>query len=94
MENKKILFLSGTRADFGKLKSLITISQKSKTFDTSIFVTGMHLQKKYGYTVNEIEKSGFKNIYKFENHTEETSMDLTLSKTIQGLSVYVKQNKE
>lgn len=93
MENKKILFLSGTRADFGKLKSLITISQKSKTFDTCIFVTGMHLQKKYGYTVNEIEKSGFKNIYKFENHTEETSMDLTLSKTIQGLSVYVKQNK-
>lgn len=93
MENKKILFLSGTRADFGKLKSLITISQKSKTFDTSIFVTGMHLQKKYGYTVNEIEKSDFKNIYKFENQTEETSMDLTLSKTIQGLSVYVKQNK-
>ena len=93
MENKKILFLSGTRADFGKLKSLITISQKSKTFDTSIFVTGMHLQKKYGYTVNEIKKSDFKNIYKFENQTEETSMDLTLSKTIQGLSVYVKQNK-
>lgn len=93
MENKKILFLSGTRADFGKLKSLISISQKSKTFDTSIFVTGMHLQKKYGYTVNEIEKSDFKNIYKFENQTEETSMDLTLSKTIQGLSVYVKQNK-
>lgn len=93
MENKKILFLSGTRADFGKLKSLITISQKSKIFDTSIFVTGMHLQKKYGYTVNEIEKSDFKNIYKFENQTEETSMDLTLSKTIQGLSVYVKQNK-
>ena len=93
MENKKILFLSGTRADFGKLKSLISVSQKSSLFDVSIFVTGMHLQKEYGYTVNEIEKSGFKNIYTFENHTTETSMDLTLSKTIEGLSAHVKQNK-
>lgn len=93
MENKKILFLSGTRADFGKLKSLISVSQQSSLFDVSIFVTGMHLQKEYGYTVNEIEKSGFKNIYTFENHTTETSMDLTLSKTIEGLSAHVKQNK-
>ena len=45
MEKKKIIFLSGTRADFGKLKSLISISQKSPLFDVSIFVTGMHLQK-------------------------------------------------
>lgn len=93
MENKKILFLSGTRADFGKLKSLISISQKSPLFDVSIFVTGMHLQKEYGYTVNEIEKSGFENIYTFENHTTESSMDLTLSKTIEGLSAHVKENK-
>jgi UDP-N-acetylglucosamine 2-epimerase (hydrolysing) len=93
MENKKILFLSGTRADFGKLKSLISISQKSSLFDVSIFVTGMHLQKEYGFTVNEIEKSGFENIYTFENHTTESSMDLTLSKTIEGLSAYVKEIK-
>jgi UDP-N-acetylglucosamine 2-epimerase (hydrolysing) len=93
MKNKKILFLSGTRADFGKLKSLISVSQQSSLFDVSIFVTGMHLQKEYGYTVNEIEKSGFENIYTFENHTTESSMDLTLSKTIEGLSAYVKENK-
>ena len=93
MKNKNILFLSGTRADFGKLKSLITISQQSSMFEVSIFVTGMHLQKEYGYTVNEIKKSGFKNIYTFENQTTESSMDLTLSKTIEGLSTYVKKNK-
>jgi UDP-N-acetylglucosamine 2-epimerase (hydrolysing) len=93
MKNKKILFLSGTRADFGKLKSLINISQQSSLFDVSIFVTGMHLQKEYGYTVNEIKKSGFKNIHTFENHTAESSMDLTLSKTIEGLSAHIKGNK-
>jgi UDP-N-acetylglucosamine 2-epimerase (hydrolysing) len=87
--NKKILYLTGTRADFGKLKSLIEKTSKTDFFETYIFATGMHLQKKYGYTVEEIEKCGYKNIYKFINHTSETTMDQTLAKTIQGFSNYV-----
>ena len=89
--SKTIVFLSGTRADFGKLKSLIKISSESDDFKVHIFATGMHLQEEYGYTVNEIEKSGFKNIHKFPNHTKESTMDLTLAKTIEGLSSFVKE---
>ena len=91
--NKKIVFLSGTRADYGKLKSLIHICSASDKFNVSMFVTGMHLQKQFGYTVNEILKSGFTNIHTYENHTSSSSMDLTLAKTIQGLSEYVKKEK-
>ncbi len=86
---KKIVFLSGTRADFGKIKSLIQILKDHPTFEPHIFVTGMHLDKQYGYTVLEIEKSGFQNIHTFENTTCETTMDLTLAKTIQGFSSYI-----
>jgi len=89
--SKTIVFLSGTRADFGKLKSLIKISSESDAFHVHIFATGMHLQEEYGYTVNEIEKSGFKNIHKFPNHTKESTMDLTLAKTIEGLSHFIKE---
>lgn len=89
--NKTIVFLSGTRADFGKLKSLIKITTQSEVFNVHIFATGMHLQHEYGYTVNEIEKSGFSNIHKFANHTKESTMDLTLAKTIEGLSIFVKE---
>ena len=64
---KKIIFLTGTRADFGKLKSLIKITQSSELFDVHIFVTGMHMISKYGKTINEIYKSGFKNIYPYIN---------------------------
>jgi UDP-N-acetylglucosamine 2-epimerase (hydrolysing) len=42
---KNIVFLTGTRADFGKLKSLIEILINSKLYNVHIFVTGMHLQK-------------------------------------------------
>lgn len=87
---KKILFLTGTRADFGKIKSLIQILEKSSEFEVFIAVTGMHLQKEYGYTLIEIERCGFKNIHTFSNHTHETTMDLTLAKTIEGLSAFAK----
>lgn len=87
---KKILFLTGTRADFGKIKSLISILEKQQGFEVFVFVTGMHLQKEYGYTLIEIERCNFKNVHTFENHTHETTMDLTLAKTIEGLSDYVK----
>lgn len=85
---KKILFLTGTRADFGKIKSLISILEKQKEFEVFVFVTGMHLQHEYGYTLIEIERCNFKNIHTFVNHTHETTMDLTLAKTIEGFSSY------
>ena len=87
---KKILFLTGTRADFGKIKSLIAILEKQQGFEVYVFVTGMHLQELYGYTLIEIERCNFKNVFTFENNTHETTMDLTLAKTIEGLSDYCK----
>ena len=87
---KKVLFLTGTRADFGKIKSLIQTLEKQQDFEVYIFVTGMHLQEVYGYTLIEIERCNFKNIYTFKNHTHETTMDLTLAKTIEGLSAFCK----
>lgn len=90
---KKIVFLTGTRADFGKLKSLIQVLQSEAAFEPHIFVTGMHLLEQYGYTLIEVEKSGFKNIHAYKNHTHETTMDLTLAKTIEGFSAYVKTVK-
>ena len=88
---KKIIFLTGTRADFGKLKSLMSISQNSENFEVHLFVTGMHMNSLYGFTVDEIVKAGFKNIYKYINHDSIEYMDRTLAKTIDGFSQYVTQ---
>jgi UDP-N-acetylglucosamine 2-epimerase (hydrolysing) len=89
--SKKIVFLTGTRADFGKIKSLIQALEKTRGFEVFVFVTGMHLQKEYGFTLVEIERCGFTNIHTFQNHTHETTMDLTLAKTIEGLSAHCKE---
>lgn len=88
---KKIVFLSGTRADFGKIRSLLDVLKDSTEFETHIFVTGMHMLRKYGYTCREIERRGYKNIYQYINQNYSDTMDAVLGKTIAGLSDYVKE---
>lgn len=92
MARKKILFLTGTRADFGKLKSLIKITQKNKNFLSEVLVTGMHLQEEYGETIDEIYKSNIENIFSFENH-HNPKMDIVLAETIKGVSNHIHHSK-
>lgn len=88
---RKILFLTGTRADFGKMRSLVDALCESGQFDVHLFVTGMHMLSRYGLTSREIERRGYRNIYKFINQNYTDTMDAVLGKTIIGLSDYVKE---
>ena len=90
---RKIIFLTGTRADFGKLKPLMIRIQKDPVFRVQTFVTGMHMLKKYGETHKEVNKSGIKNIYKFINQNYLDKMDNVLAKTISGFSDYIRENQ-
>ena len=90
---KKIIFVTATRADYGKLKSIIISAQKFKKFDVSIFVTGMHNVKLYGNTYQLIKKDKIRNIKLFSNQSFNNNHDDILSKTIIGFSKYVKKIK-
>jgi UDP-N-acetylglucosamine 2-epimerase (hydrolysing) len=89
MNKKKILFLTGTRADFGKQQSLIEATEKEGIFDVSIFITGMHMEPRYGSTANEILKGNFKNVYSFINQRQQDSMETILANTVHGLGNYI-----
>ncbi|MFO1245745.1 MAG: UDP-N-acetylglucosamine 2-epimerase [Ramlibacter sp.] len=91
--NRRVMFVTGTRADFGKLKPLIRVVAQDPAFDYAIFVTGMHLLSRYGFTVEEVSAAGFRNIYSFMNHVHGEPMEVILSNTIQGLSRYVQEYK-
>ena len=92
---KKVLFVSGTRADFGKIKPLIQQVKDSDNFEYQIFVTGMHMLSVYGMTVYEIYKAGFDNVYSFINQDSAitSQMDIVLATTVQGLAYYVREYK-
>ncbi|OVE74931.1 UDP-N-acetylglucosamine 2-epimerase (hydrolyzing) [archaeon D22] len=64
---KRIVYISGTRADFGLMKkALIEIG---KNFELTVIVTGQHLSSNWGDSLSEIENSNFK--------IEKAQMDLT-----------------
>lgn len=86
---KKIVFITGTRADFGKLKSLMRVVAGCKEFEYSIFATGMHMLYRYGMTVEEIHKAGFTNIFTYMNQVHGEPMEMVLANTINGLSRYL-----
>jgi len=90
---RKILFITGTRADFGKLKPLIKTVEDSQNFESYIFATGMHMLVKYGSTYDEIRKTGFDNIFPYINQSNNTSsdMDIVLSNTLQGIGHYIRE---
>ena len=92
---KKIVFVTGTRADYGKLKSIILKLERIKNFKVSVFVTGMHNLKIYGSTHDELRKDKIKNIVRFKNQNNNDSMDSIISKTINGFRKYVlKENPD
>jgi len=88
-----VLFITGTRADFGKLKPLIKAVDDSGRFECHIFATGMHTLRRYGSTHDEIRKTGFRNIFLFMNQFADggSAMDITLANTITGLAHYVRE---
>jgi GDP/UDP-N,N'-diacetylbacillosamine 2-epimerase (hydrolysing) len=52
---RKVIFVSGSRADYGLLKKLILLFKKDYEFETYIAVTGAHLSKSHGHTVDLIK---------------------------------------
>ena len=90
---KKIVFVTATRADYGKLKTIITSIQKHKKFKAYVFVTGMHNMKEYGSTYIQIQKDKIKNIKKFSNQKLGYNHNKIISKTIDGFSSFANKIK-
>lgn len=54
---RKIVYISGTRADFGLMKNTLYAINANYQFDLNLIVTGMHLLNQYGNSIKEIKES-------------------------------------
>ncbi len=57
--NRKITVLTGTRAEYGLLRSPMESIKAHDCLSLSVIATGMHLSPRYGNTVDEIRNDGF-----------------------------------
>jgi UDP-hydrolysing UDP-N-acetyl-D-glucosamine 2-epimerase len=92
---RKILYITGTRADYGLMKSVLKAIEEHPKLELEIVATGMHLMPEFGTTMNEIKKDGFK-IHEieatYENDNKE-SMVSFVGKLIQLLTNKVEEIK-
>ncbi len=90
-KQKKILFITGTRADYGKIKSLMKTMDRSRRYEVFIYVSGMHLLSQYGSTYREVLKDRYKNVHVAFGQQHTNDMSYNLGAVLTNLSVYVSQ---
>ena len=56
---RKIAIITTTRAEYGVLKPVIKAIEDCKELELQLIVSGTHLSKKFGKTIQEIKKDGF-----------------------------------
>ncbi len=85
-DRRQLWFLTGTRADFGKLKPLIVAADARPDVDVTVVATGMHLLDRYGFTVLEVRRLPESiRVREFANQAEGAGMDAVLADTITAL---------
>ncbi|MDO4222708.1 MAG: UDP-N-acetylglucosamine 2-epimerase [Acinetobacter sp.] len=86
---KKILFITGTRADFGKLKPLLNFVEQQHDVELHLIVTGMHMMQAYGSTYIEVLREKYQHVYLAANQFQGEPMSSVLGNTITLLSRFV-----
>ncbi len=89
---QSILFITGTRADFGKLEPLAAAARDAG-FPVSFFVTGMHLMERYGRTKLEVGRFDGAAVFEFQNQREGDPQDMVLAKTVIGFSDFLTEHR-
>ncbi|MBK5262596.1 MAG: UDP-N-acetylglucosamine 2-epimerase (hydrolyzing) [Peptostreptococcaceae bacterium] len=90
---KKILFITGTRADYGKLKPLMKAVEKHDDFELYVYVSGMHVIEKFGGTYNEVLKDNYKNVFVAFGVVHSENMSVNLGNMICDLTGYAQHVK-
>lgn len=86
---RKICLVTSTRAEYGIMSRMIEMLEEDKDIDFKLFVTGMHLSKKFGNTYKEISVP----IYKKINIDIEKEPAHSLALTVEKFSKQFKKIK-
>ena len=92
MRNKKrkVLIVTGSRAEFGLMRNLIKKLVKDDDIDLKLVVTGSHLSPLFGETVNEIVEEGIEIYSKINlNLKNDSALDIAQATSI-GINAFSK----
>lgn len=95
---KKVFVVTERRADYSKLKPILKKISQSKKLDYFLIVTGSHLLKEYGNTIQEIKRDGFKifstfQMYKKNRLDTGAEMMYAFGRAIDNLTIQIEKIK-
>ena len=95
---RKILLVTERRADYTKLRPILEKISKSKKLQYYLVVTGSHLLKEHGLTINDIKSDGFKitkTFSMFKKRRKDTGAEMTRSfgRAVMNLSNIIEKIK-
>ena len=95
---RKILLVTERRADYTKLRPILEKISKSKKLQYYLVVTGSHLLKEHGLTINDIKSDGFKitkTFSMFKKRRKDTGAEMTRSfgRAVMNLSNIIEKVK-
>lgn len=98
MSRRKILIITERRADYSRFKPILKLIKKSKFLDYILVVTGTHLLKTHGLTVDEIKKDQFRIDYKIKsffslNTDDGENMVVAIGNVLKKISSIIKKSK-
>ncbi|MEK9627533.1 MAG: UDP-N-acetylglucosamine 2-epimerase [Nitrospinota bacterium] len=89
MSKRKVAVVTGARSEYGLLFWPLKELQQHPDFELQLIVTGAHLKKELGYTVEEIEKEGFHINAKIEilgNEDSTLGISMSLGRAVTGIA--------
>lgn len=91
MEKYSIGVVTGSRAEYGLWKPVLKEIVSNELLELRLIVTGSHLAKKFGYTIDEIIEDGFSidaQIGCLSNEDPNNAMPLATARALKGFSEY------
>jgi GDP/UDP-N,N'-diacetylbacillosamine 2-epimerase (hydrolysing) len=91
---RKILYVTGTRADFGLMASTLQRIAEHPDLELQIAVTAMHLSTSYGLTVRDIEALGLPIVGRIPTNVRDrtpAAMAQAIGEAVIGLTEVLKQ---
>ncbi len=97
MTKRKILLITERRADYSRFKPILNKIREDKNLEYDLIVTGLHLKKEHGYTINEIKNDGFRIFSTFEMFIEEEdsggAMVRSMSNALKNVTYEIEKSK-
>lgn len=79
---RKVFLITERRADYSRFQPILKLLEQDEELSYDLVVTGMHLKKEHGYTIDEVKADGFEIFSTFDMFLEEADSGAAMVRSL------------